>query len=113
MRIRDWSSDVCSSYLGVQPIDQPETTVAVLRDAVLAQDHWRVAALTPLVTIGGSLVAGLALIECAFEADALWEAVSLDDLYQERRWGADSEAQKASAANKRDWDNAERFLGLL
>ena len=83
------------------------------RDAVLAQDHWRVAALTPLVTIGGSLVAGLALIECAFEADALWEAVSLDDLYQERRWGADSEAQKARAANKRDWDNAARFLGLL
>ena len=98
---------------GVLPIDQPETTVAVLRDAVLAQDHWRVAALTPLVTIGGSLVAGLALIECAFEADALWEAVSLDDLYQERRWGADSEAQKARAANKRDWDNAARFLGLL
>ena len=98
---------------GVLPIDQPETTVAVLQDAVLAQDHWRVAALTPLVTIGGSLVAGLALIECAFEADALWEAVSLDDLYQERRWGADSEAQKARAANKRDWDNAARFLGLL
>ena len=98
---------------GVLPIDQPETTVAVLRDAVLAQDHWRVAALTPLVTIGGSLVAGLALIECAFDTDALWEAVSLDDLYQERRWGADSEAQKARAANKRDWDNAARFLGLL
>jgi len=43
----------------------------------------------------------------------LWEAVSLDDLYQERRWGADSEAQKARAAHKRDWDNAARFLSLL
>ena len=98
---------------GVLPIDQPETTVAVLQDAVLAQDHWRVAALTPLVTIGGSLVAGLALIECAFDTDALWEAVSLDDLYQERRWGADGEAQKARAIHKRDWDNAARFLNFL
>ena len=98
---------------GVLPINQPEATVAVLRDAVLAQDHWRITALTPLVTIGGSLVAGLALLERAFDADALWEAVSLDELYQERRWGADSEAQKARAANKRDWDNAARFLGLL
>lgn len=98
---------------GVLPIDQPEATVAALRDAVLAQDHWRVAALTPLVTIGGSLVAGLALLERAFEADTLWDAVSLDELYQERRWGADSEAQKARAANKRDWDNAARFLTLL
>ena len=98
---------------GVLPVDQPEATVAALQDAVLAQDAWRITALTPLVTIGGSLVAGLALLEDAFDADALWEAVSLDELYQERRWGADSEAQKARATHKRDWDNAARFLSLL
>jgi chaperone required for assembly of F1-ATPase len=98
---------------GILPIDQPPATVAALRAAALAVDPWRMALLTPLVTIGGSLVAGLALIEGAFDAEALWEAVSLDELYQERRWGADSEAQKARAAHKRDWDNAARFLGLL
>ena len=98
---------------GILPIDQPPATVAALRAAALAVDPWRMAPLTPLVTIGGSLVAGLALIEGAFDAEALWEAVSLDELYQERRWGADSEAQKARAAHKRDWDNAARFLGLL
>ena len=98
---------------GVLPVDQPEVTIATLQDVVLAQDAWRITALTPIVTIGGSLVAGLALLESAFDADALWEAVSLDDLYQERRWGADSEAQKARAAHKRDWDNAARFLTLL
>ncbi|MBO9696518.1 MAG: ATPase [Sphingopyxis sp.] len=98
---------------GVLPIDQPEATVAALQDAVLVQDQWRITALTPLVTIGGSLVAGLALIEGAYAAGALWDAVSLDDLYQERRWGADAEAQKARTSNKRDWDNATRFLSLL
>lgn len=98
---------------GVLPVDQPEATIAALQDMVFAQDAWRITALTPLVTIGGSLVAGLALLENAFDADALWDAVSLDDLYQERRWGADSEAQKARAAHKRDWDNAARFLTLL
>lgn len=98
---------------GVLPVDQPDATITVLQDAVLAQDAWRITALTPLVTIGGSLVAGLALLENALDSDALWEAVSLDDLYQERRWGADSEAQKARAAHKRDWDNAARFLTLL
>lgn len=98
---------------GVLPVDQPDATITALQDAVLAQDAWRITALTPLVTIGGSLVAGLALLENALDADALWEAVSLDDLYQERRWGADSEAQKARAAHKRDWDNAARFLTLL
>ena len=98
---------------GVLPVAQPEATVAALQDAVFAQDQWRTTALTPLVTIGGSLVAGLALVEGAYDADALWEAVSLDELYQERRWGADSEAQKARAAKQRDWDNAARFLSLL
>lgn len=98
---------------GVLPVDQPDVTIATLQGAVWAQDAWRITALTPIVTIGGSLVAGLALLENAYEADALWEAVSLDDLYQERRWGADSEAQKARAIHKRDWDNAARFLTLL
>jgi len=98
---------------GIVPIDQPPATIAALRDAVFALDPWRMTALTPLVTIGGSLVAGLACIAQAFEAEALWEAVSLDELYQERRWGADAEAQAQRAAHKRDWDNAVRFLGLL
>ena len=98
---------------GVIPVDQPAATIAALRGAVLDLDPFRLAALTPLVTIGGSLVAGLALIEGAFGAAELWEAVSLDELYQERRWGADSEAQKARARREADWHNAARFLNLL
>jgi chaperone required for assembly of F1-ATPase len=97
----------------VLPIDQPPATIAALRAALLAHDPFRLAALTPLVTIGGSLVAALALAEDAFTADALWDAVSLDELYQERRWGADSEAQKARARREADWHHAARFLSLL
>ena len=98
---------------GVLPIDQPAATVAALREAVHALDPFRLAPLSPLVTIGGSLVAGLALVEDAFAADMLWEAVSLDERYQERRWGADSEAQKARDRRAADWGNAARFLRLL
>ncbi len=98
---------------GVLPIDQPAATVAALREAVHALDPFRLAPLSPLVTIGGSLVAGLALVEDAFAADMLWGAVSLDELYQERRWGADSEAQKARDRRAADWGNAARFLRLL
>ena len=98
---------------GILPIDQPPATVAALRAAVLALDPWRLTALTPLVTIGGSLVAGLALVAEAYDAETLWQVVSLDELYQERRWGADELAQMQRAAHKRDWDNAARFLTLL
>lgn len=98
---------------GILPVDQPAATVAALREATFAVDPWRMAALTKLVTVGGSLVAGLASVEQAFDAGALWDAVSLDELYQERRWGADAEAQAQRAAHKRDLDEAARFLGLL
>lgn len=98
---------------GILPVDQPPATVAALRNAVFAQDPWRMTALTPLVTIGGSLVAGLAHVDEAIDAEALWQAVSLDELYQERRWGADTLAQAQRAAHKRDWDHAVRFLELL
>ena len=98
---------------GILPVDQPPATVAALRAATLGHDPWRMTALTPLVTIGGSLVAGLACIEQAFDPEDLWDAVSLDQLYQERRWGADAEAQAQRAAHKRDWDKAVRYLGLL
>lgn len=98
---------------GILPVDQPPATVAALRTAALGHDPWRMTALTPLVTIGGSLVAGLACIEQAFDPEGLWNAVSLDQLYQERRWGADAEAQAQRAAHKRDWDNAVRFLELI
>lgn len=98
---------------GILPVDQPGATVTALRGAVLALDAWRLTALTPLVTIGGSLVAGLALIEGAHDADALWAAVSLDELYQERRWGPDALAITAREKKRADWDNAARFLGLL
>ncbi len=57
--------------------------------------------------------ATVAAVEDAFAADMLWGAVSLDELYQERRWGADSEAQKARARRAADWGNAARFLRLL
>jgi chaperone required for assembly of F1-ATPase len=98
---------------GILPIDQPPATVAALRAAVLALDPWRMTALTPLVTIGGSLVAGLTLIEGADDADALWQTVSLDELYQERRWGADDLATAAREKKQADWDNAARFLSLI
>lgn len=98
---------------GILPVDQPPETVATLRAAVFALDPWQMAGLTPLVTIGGSLVAGLARVEEAFGAELLWEAASLDEHYQERRWGTDAEAQAQRAAHKRDWDNAVQFLKLL
>ncbi len=98
---------------GILPVDQPASTIARLRATVLAHDAFRLAALAPLVTIGGSLVAGLALTTGGHDPAELWQAVIIDEIYQERRWGADAEAQAMRERRQAEWTNAARFLSLL
>jgi chaperone required for assembly of F1-ATPase len=76
---------------GVMHVPQPEETVRKLSHAVAMLDAFRLAALSPLVTIGGSLVAGLAVLEEMMPAEDAWEAVSLDERWQLEQWGDDPE----------------------
>lgn len=98
---------------GVAPVDQPRATLDRLTQAVHALDPYRLAGLSPLVTIGGSLVAGLALLEGAVGVDDMWQAVSLDERWQLEQWGSDAEAEKAMAAREADLRAGARFLALL
>lgn len=98
---------------GVIHVPQPEETVRKLGHAVAALDSFRLAGLSPLVTIGGSLVGGLALLEEMMPAESVWEAVSLDDRWQLEQWGDDPEARAALDARRRDFLAAARFLELL
>lgn len=98
---------------GIVPVAQPPATLARLSHAVGALDSFRLAALSPLVTIGGSLVAGLAVLEGAMSAEQAWEAVSIDERWQLEQWGSDAEAEAALANRRRDFLAAARFLELL
>lgn len=98
---------------GVAPVRQPEATVARLGQAVAALDPFALAGLSPLVSIGGSLVTALALAEDAVGLDDAWAAVSLDEQWQLDRWGADAEACAALASRKRDFAAAKQFLELV
>lgn len=95
---------------GIVHVDQPEATVERLSHAVAALDAFRLAGLSPLVTIGGSLIAALAVLEKAVNAEQAWEAVSVDDRWQLEQWGADAEAEAALANRRRDFMAAARFL---
>ena len=98
---------------GIIHVAQPSETIAKLGHAVTSLDRFRLAALSPLVTIGGSLVAGLAVLEKAFPAEAAWEAVSLDEQWQLEKWGSDAEAEAALDAKRSDFLAAAAFLDLL
>jgi chaperone required for assembly of F1-ATPase len=98
---------------GVMHVAQTPATVAALAEALHRHDDFMLAALAPLITIGGSLVVALALVERAFTADALWQVVTLDERWQEERWGADGDAVKARAIKQADWMAAAGFVGLV
>ena len=92
---------------------QPPETVRRLGAAVAAYDDFHRTALSPLVTIGGSLVAALMLAESAIPPDAAFDACHLDELWQAELWGEDWMATDARAARRADFLNAARFLTLL
>jgi chaperone required for assembly of F1-ATPase len=94
-------------------VAQPQATVDRLAHAVATLDAFRLAGLSPLVTIGGSLVAALAVLEGGFTAAQAWEAVSLDERWSLEQWGADAEAEAALENRRRDFMAAASFLELL
>jgi chaperone required for assembly of F1-ATPase len=98
---------------GIMHVAQPDDTIAKLAHAVAILDPFRLAGLSPIVSIGGSLVAGLAVLEQALPADSAWEAVSLDDRWQAEQWGADDEATAALDSRRADFLAAANFLALL
>lgn len=98
---------------GVMHRAQPEATVRRLAEALASRDPFALAALSPVVTITGTLVGALALAEGATDNDALWHAAQVDEAWQEERWGEDELATTARADRRRDFDAATRFLTLL
>ena len=98
---------------GLIHVPQQPATIERLGHAVAMLDPFRLAGLSPLVTIGGSLVAGLAVLEKAMSAEAAWDAVNIDDRWQLEQWGWDSEAETALDNRHRDFLAAARFLDLL
>jgi chaperone required for assembly of F1-ATPase len=98
---------------GLMHVAQPPATIERLGHAVATLDPFRLAGLSPLVTIGGSLVAALAVLEKALTAEQAWDAVSIDERWQIEQWGADAEAEAALENRRRDFMAAAQFLELL
>lgn len=98
---------------GIMHRPQPAATIARLGDAVAALDPFRLAGLFPLVTVSGSLVIALAVLEGAVTPEAAWAASRVDEDWQEELWGEDPLAVTARDAHRADFDAGARFLALL
>lgn len=98
---------------GIMHKPQPAATLARLHEAIAARTAFELAGLSPIVTLTGSLVAALALIEGAASAEVIWAAAQLDEDWQAEQWGQDDLAVKTRAAHTAEFEGAARFLTLL
>ncbi|HEX3676727.1 MAG TPA: ATP12 family protein [Sphingomicrobium sp.] len=98
---------------GLLHLPQAQATIDRLGHAVAELDAFHLAGLSPLVSIGGSLIAALAVLEKAITPEAAWEAASIDEGWQLEQWGGDREAQTALENRRRDFFAGARFLDLL
>lgn len=112
----DWSATHLRAPLklaqGVIPVTQDAGAVAKLRERVGALDVFGLTALHDLVTLPGSLVLGLAVLEGRLTADEAFALSRLDEEFQASRWGRDDEADAAAENRRQAMLAAERFWNL-
>lgn len=112
----DWSARHLGAPLrvthGVIPIDQDAAALARLRARVAALDLWGLTALHDLVTIPGSLILGLAVVEGRLDAAEAHRVSRIDEDFQADRWGVDDEAIEAAKGRLLAISWAERLWHL-
>jgi len=112
----DWARGRYDVHLvttsGIVHTAQPPATIARLGEALAARSSFALAAMAPLVTIGGSLIAALAIAEGHIAPETAFEATHLDELWQARMWGEDALATATRETHRRDFLSAARLLTL-
>ncbi len=98
---------------GLMHVPQPQSTIEQLSHAVAALEPFQLAGVAPLVTIGGSLVIALAVMENAVAPQQAWDAISIEERWQLEQWGADEDAERALESRRHDFLAAAHFLDLL
>ena len=113
----DWARDDLDAPLrvtqGVIPVAQDPAALDRLRARLGRLTPWQLTGLHDLVTLSGSLVLGLAVLEGRLDAEAAHRLSRLDEEHQAEIWGHDEEADAAAAARLQALRNAARLLALL
>jgi len=113
----DWAAETYGAQLnvtsGVLPVDQPLEAIANLRSPVESLDDYQLTVLASVTQAAGSLVIGLCVIAGRLDADAAFEASQLDETWQIKKWGEDSEAANRRTLLHGEIRDAVRFLDLV
>jgi chaperone required for assembly of F1-ATPase len=113
----DWAAEAHGARLKVTHdithVAQDQAALDALRAAVEVLDDSRLAAVSQLTAICGSLVIALAVAARHIGAEQATAASLLDEIWQIEQWGDDAEAVERRENVAREIADAARFLELL
>ena len=113
----DWASAhygiVFAVTSGIMPVDQPELSLVRLAAVVDALDPWLLPGAATMTQLAGTLIGTLAHLEDRLDADALFDAATIDERWQAEQWGEDEEASALLAARRAEHLGAARYCGLV
>lgn len=98
---------------GIIPVAQPPETLERLGALVAAYDAFTLAGLSTLVTLSGSLVCGLALLEGGYDPETIWAASEIDEAWEMEQWGEDAEATARSVRREEEFLTAHDFCEFV
>lgn len=113
-----WAGEVLGARFtlaqGVKHVAQPEAAIAAVRAEIARYTSpFQLAALMSLTNISGSALLALALARGRLSADEAWAAAHVDEDWNVKRWGEDTEAMARRTARRLEFDAAARVLALL
>ncbi|MGB0844785.1 MAG: ATP12 family chaperone protein [Alphaproteobacteria bacterium] len=98
---------------GIVPVAQPDETLEAFAKAIVSMNPWQLGGVVELTQVTGSLVLGIAHLEGEASIDELIDCATVDERFQEERWGEDDEALAIRAKKEQDMRNAAAYLALL
>ncbi len=113
----DWSEEELGARLqlaqGVMPIEQGDTALECVGEAVAPYDEWALTGLHMMTTLTGSAVLALAHAKGRLTAEEAWAAAHVDEDWQSSQWGDDAEEMARRERRWAEMQAASRFLELL
>lgn len=97
---------------GILHVAQPGETLERLQAVVTAFDPFTLTGLSTLVTLTGSLVCGLAVVQGGHDPESVWSAAEIDERWQVELWGEDAEAAARSSRRQSEFSMARAFCGM-
>lgn len=115
--VLDWLSDTYGIQLrstsGILPIAQSDSNIAKIKAIVSEFSDHELTAFHECVKGLGSLALGLAVVKGFRSLDLCWQASILEQTFQEKAWGTDSEVAEKRSKLKKELAESMKYLDLV